>query len=124
MRHLASRRPLGAVYTPLPEHSLGRVIDEAESLWPQAPSEAIGLLFRGLLARLAMDYQLLVPPGATEPELVEQVASLRLSGLEDFTRRLAEHWQQARYAGALPSDAAWAGLCVSWRRLFPTDVAA
>jgi hypothetical protein len=100
-----------------------RALEEAEALWPEAPVAAVGRLYQGLLARLGTDYQLQVPAGDTEPEIVQRVAGLQLSGLDDFTRRLVEHWQHARYAGQAPSPAAWASLCASWRRLFPHDAA-
>jgi hypothetical protein len=121
-RQAGRQRPADFIALPAPA-SQASVLLEAQALWPQAPTLAVGRLYQGLLARLATDYHLKVPASDTEAELIERVAALRLSGLEDFTRRLAEHWQQARYAHKAPSDAAWASLCASWRRLFPTDVA-
>lgn len=110
-------------YSPMtPPATVEPVIAAAERAWPAAPKAALDLLYQGLLARLASDYQMAVPPGATEPEVLAQVASLRLSALEDFTHRLLELWQQATYADAPPDAAAWSSLVVAWQRLFPTDV--
>jgi len=111
------------VYTPMVAAStVTPVIGGAERAWPESPKAALDLLYRGLLARLVSDYHLAVPDNATEAEVLARVASLRLSALEDFTRRLLQQWQRVTYAGLPADDNAWGHLTDSWRRLFPTDV--
>lgn len=113
----------GPVYSPIDlPTTVIPVIETAEREWATSPQAALGLLYQGLIAHLATDYHLCIPPGATEAEVLTRVASLRLGALEDFTRRLIQQWQHAVYAGSPPDDVTWAGLVATWHRLFPTDV--
>lgn len=128
MRERAKRRKAapawpGPAYSAMtPPTNLTPVIDTAEREWSASPQAALDLLYQGLLAHLAMDYHLHIPPSATETEVLARVASLRLSALEDFTRRLIQQRQHAIYAGMPPDAAVWVGLVATWHRLFPTDV--
>jgi hypothetical protein len=120
--HRRQRLPVACSPLPAPSPDTSMVA-QADALWPQSPDQALGLLYSGLLRRLALDYHLKVPAGATEQDVLAQVASLQLSGLEAFTRQLVEQWQRAAYGGHRPSSEAWAQLLAGWHHLFPTDVA-
>lgn len=101
-----------------------QALAHAQALWPQAPVQAVTRLYEGLLARLQSDYHVRLGSADTEADILAQVTALRLSGLEDFSQRLSQHWLHARYAGQVPSESAWASLCEGWQRLFPADDAA
>lgn len=77
-------------------------------------TEALGLLYRGALARLARRRE--VAASWTEEECVRHLAGQLDAGGAAWFRRLAVTWQAAAYAHRTPDAAAFAGLCGDWGR--------
>ena len=94
------------------------VAGSVEKLWPQQPREALSLLYRALLSRLATDYQLPLKHADTEGQVLERIATLDQPSLEHFSRTLTSHWQNLAYGHRLPPADAQQRLCDDWRRLF------
>ena len=94
------------------------VASAVERLWPHKPREALGLLYRALLSRLLIDYQLPLKEADTEGEVLQHVAHLRLQGLSDFSQHLTTHWQNLAYGHQLPAVSVQQALCEGWRDLF------
>ncbi|HEX6203229.1 MAG TPA: hypothetical protein VF100_09520, partial [Thermoanaerobaculia bacterium] len=77
-------------------------------------TEALGLLYRGALARLARRRE--VAASWTEEECVRHLADQLDAGGAAWFRRLAVTWQAAAYAHRPPDADAFAGLCGDWGR--------
>jgi hypothetical protein len=92
----------------------------AEQLWPSQPREALGLLYRGLLSRLQTDHHLLLRGADTEGQVLVQIARLRQPALEDFSRRLTQHWQALAYGHQPVTVTEQRRLLADWRALFDT----
>ncbi|MEA9978971.1 MULTISPECIES: DUF4129 domain-containing protein [unclassified Pseudomonas] len=90
----------------------------AERLWPDQPREALGLLYRALLSRLLIDYHLPLKNADTEGEVLQQVAHLNLSRLNEFSLTLTAHWQNLAYGHQVPDVLLQHELCEGWRQLF------
>ncbi|WP_110950200.1 DUF4129 domain-containing protein [Pseudomonas bohemica] len=99
------------------------VASAAEKLWPEAPREALSLLYRALLNRLLTDYQLPLKNADTEGQVLERVAALNQPPLHDFSRELTRHWQNLAYGHQLPASEVQNDLCEGWRRLFTRGAA-
>jgi len=94
------------------------VAGTAERLWSTQPREALSLLYRGLLNRLLIDYQLPLKNADTEGQVLQQVAQLKLPPLNEFSRTLTTHWQNLAYGHHLPPEHLQRELCDGWRQLF------
>ena len=94
------------------------VADAAERLWQQSPREALSLLYRALLSRLLIDYQLSLKSADTEGQILARIAELKQPPLDDFSHELTRHWQNLAYGHRLPPDQARQTLCSGWRKLF------
>lgn len=90
----------------------------AEQLWASQPREALSLLYRGLLSRLQSDHQLPLRGADTEGQVLAHVARLRQPALEDFSRRLTQHWQALAYGHRPVTVAQRQQLLADWRVLF------
>ncbi|WP_397451524.1 DUF4129 domain-containing protein [Pseudomonas sp. NA-150] len=112
----------------LPQHLFGLqvsaeslpddVAGAAEQLWSSHPREALGLLYRALLSRLLLDYQLPLKSADTEGEVLQQVAQLQSHPLMQFSQNLTTHWQNLAYGHRLPGPQLQQELCQGWRQLF------
>jgi hypothetical protein len=103
----------------VPDHVLPPdIASTAERLWASQPREALSLLYRGLLSRLQTDHQLSLRGADTEGQVLAQIARLRQPALEDFSRRLTQHWQALAYGHRpVPLDQQ-RQLLADWRALF------
>ncbi|WP_311971484.1 DUF4129 domain-containing protein [Pseudomonas baltica] len=90
----------------------------AEQLWASQPREALSLLYRGLLSRLQTDHHLLLRSADTEGQVLAQVVRLRQPALEDFSRRLTQHWQALAYGHRPVTIIQQQQLLADWRALF------
>lgn len=102
----------------LPADIAGR----AEQLWSTQPREALGLLYRALLSRLLVDYQLPLKDADTEGQILQRVAALDKPALNEFSQSLTRHWQNLAYGHQLPATPVQQELCDGWRRLFDREV--
>jgi hypothetical protein len=93
------------------------VAGHAQQLWASQPREALGLLYRALLNRLLIDYQLPLKEADTEGQVLLRVASLAEPSLTIFSRNLMRHWQNLAYGHQLPPQQACQELCDGWRNL-------
>jgi len=93
------------------------VAGHAQQLWANQPREALGLLYRALLNRLLIDYQLPLKEADTEGQVLLRVASLAEPSLTIFSRNLMRHWQNLAYGHQLPPQQACQELCDGWRNL-------
>lgn len=94
------------------------VAGTAERLWATQPREALGLLYRGLLSRLLIDYQLPLKNADTEGQVLQHVAQLKLPPLNAYSQNLTLHWQNLAYGHHLPAAHLQQELCDGWRQLF------
>jgi hypothetical protein len=94
------------------------IAGSAEQLWSRQPREALGLLYRALLNRLLIDYQLPLKSADTEGQILHQITALDQPALQDFSRRLTHHWQNLAYGHQEPTVQVQQELCDGWRRLF------
>jgi hypothetical protein len=94
------------------------VATAAEQLWSSHPREALGLLYRALLSRLLLDYQLPLKNADTEGEVLQQVTQLKVQPLTEFSQNLTTHWQNLAYGHRLPEAQLQQALCQGWRQLF------
>lgn len=77
-------------------------------------TEALGLLYRSALARLA--HRRAVSPAWTEEECVRRLAGELDDEGAGWFGRLAGAWQAAAYAHRPPDEESFAALCGGWRR--------
>lgn len=127
---LVNRRPpkRQPVARPAPAHMFGLDIREetlpddvaahAERLWPSAPREAMGLLYRALLSRLHHDFAVPLKAADTEGQVLQRVERLRLEALLAFSKDLTLHWQNVAYGHRPPPPQVQQQLCAGWRQLF------
>ncbi|MGV8917381.1 MAG: DUF4129 domain-containing protein [Pseudomonas sp.] len=129
-----SRRPRAApVVREVPQQLFGLQVNveslpddvagAAEQLWSSHPREALGLLYRALLSRLLLDYQLPLKSADTEGEVLQQVEQLKSHSLTAFSQNLTTHWQNLAYGHRLPSAQLQQELCQGWRQLFDSRTA-
>lgn len=109
----------GAVIEPRATALPADIAGRAEALWHSNPREALGLLYRSLLAHLREDRQLSLRGADTESQVLDQVKTLQDPALLDYTHRLTVHWQNLAYGHYPPPAQAREELCQGWRRLFP-----
>lgn len=98
------------------------IAGSAEQLWPNQPREALGLLYRALLSRLLVDYQLPLKSADTEGQVLQRIAALDQPALNDFSQSLTRHWQNLAYGHQLPATPVQQELCDGWRRLFDREM--
>ena len=84
-----------------------------ESFRAGRATEALGLLYRGALARLAQRRS--VASSWTEEECVRHLAGQLDPAGADWFGRLAVLWQAAAYGHRAPAEEAFVGLCGGWR---------
>ncbi|MCW9012275.1 MAG: DUF4129 domain-containing protein [Gammaproteobacteria bacterium] len=78
--------------------------------------QAVSLLYRGALSTLFHQYQLELPPGATEQDCIQQVRRIRPGALADHFAELTEIWTIAAYAHRKPDAEIFNQLCQHWRQ--------
>jgi hypothetical protein len=94
----------------------GDVPAEARRLWlARQRREALSLLYRGGVERLAQALGTPLPPGATEAECLRRARALGDTTLPRAFLRLVRAWQAAAYARRLPDDAQFESLLDDWR---------
>ncbi|MFZ5558154.1 MAG: DUF4129 domain-containing protein [Pseudomonadota bacterium] len=80
--------------------------------------EALSLLYRATLVRLAHDYALELPSGFTESEALRAVAGAARPEHAGFFRTVVGVWQALAYAGVVPAAQRVAALADDWQRHF------
>ena len=90
----------------------------AESLWPDNPRAALGLLYRALLSHLLHEHNMALKAADTEGEVLQRVAQLHQPDLLAFSKTLTLHWQNMAYGHRLPPAHLQQELCDGWRALF------
>jgi hypothetical protein len=90
----------------------------AESLWPDNPRAALGLLYRALLSHLLHEHNMALKAADTEGEVLQRVAQLHQPALLAFSKTLTLHWQNMAYGHRLPPAHLQQELCDGWRALF------
>ena len=98
------------------------LIGAARRAWAAGQvDEAIGLLYRGALARLIARHGLQIPESATERECIALVARERPGGAPatpEWFGELTGSWISARYAARAPSPEQFDTLCSGFARAF------
>ena len=79
--------------------------------------EALSLLYRGALSWLVHERHLEVRAGDTEADCLRSVTA-RGDPATGYFEQLVTAWQQAAYAGRMPTLTATEQLCVGWRQHF------
>ena len=100
------------------EHLPEDVATHVQALWAQQPREALGLLYRALLSRVARDYRLPISGADTEEQVLERINRLGQPALSAFSQELTGHWQNLAYGHCLPAPDVQRRLCDTWRQLF------
>jgi hypothetical protein len=80
--------------------------------------DALSLLYRATLARLAQEYALELPEGFTESEALRAVARAARPEHEGFLRAVVGVWQSLAYAGVAPGAPRVEALAEDWQRQF------
>lgn len=88
-------------------------------LWRRGEArEALGLLYRASIARIAQRHDVAIADGDTEGLCLERVRAARITQLDVFTD-LTRAWQQCAYGDRVPSDGRFEQLVGAWRGAFP-----
>jgi hypothetical protein len=100
-----------AVVVPLPDDVPAAV----RALWQAGRArEALALLYRASVERLADTLGTALPPGATEAECLRRARRLADEGQRGLFTRVVRTWQAAAYARRLPDAAAFEDLLAAW----------
>lgn len=94
------------------------IATQVQALWASQPREALGLLYRALISRVARDYQLPISGADTEEQVLERINRLDHPALSAFSQELTGHWQNLAYGHRLPGTDVQQRLCDTWRQLF------
>ena len=103
-------------HAPLPDDVPGAV----EALWRGGRRrDALALLYRAGVERLAERLQLAFPPGATEADCLRRARRLPDEAARASFTEVVRTWQRAAYARQFPDDEAFAALLAAWAQRFP-----
>ena len=101
---------------PLPDDVPGAV----DALWRAGRRrDALALLYRAGVERLAARLQLAFPPGATEADCLRRARRLEDAAARASFTEVVRTWQRAAYARQFPDDEAFAALVAAWSQRFP-----
>lgn len=105
-----------------PERLPDDLASEAERLYQEQPRQALSLLYRGLLSRLAHDYRVPLNSAHTEGEVLNLAKEqLDQDALKRYAASLTFQWQRLAYGHQLPDRQTCEKLCSDWRHLFDGD---
>jgi hypothetical protein len=91
-----------------------------EALWRGGRRrDALALLYRAGVERLADRLQLAFPPGATEADCLRRARRLTDEAARASFTDVVRTWQRAAYARQFPDDATFAALVAGWSQRFP-----
>jgi len=91
----------------------------ARALWEaEHRREALALLYRASVERVAERLGAPFPPGATEAECLRRARRLPSAELQQQFSRVVRTWQAAAYAWRFPDSAQFDALLESWQRDF------
>ena len=91
----------------------------ARALWDaEHRREALALLYRASVERVAERLGTPFPPGATEAECLRRARRLPTPELQQHFSRVVRTWQAAAYAWRFPDSAQFDALLDSWQRDF------
>ena len=91
-----------------------------EALWRQGQRrDALALLYRAGVERLAERLQVAFPPGATEADCLRRARRLQDEAARANFGAVVRTWQRAAYARQFPDDEAFGALLAGWARCFP-----
>ena len=91
----------------------------ARALWEaELRREALALLYRASVERVAERLGAPFPPGATEAECLRRARRLPSAELQQQFSRVVRTWQAAAYAWRFPDSAQFDALLESWQRDF------
>jgi hypothetical protein len=103
-------------HLPLPDDVPAAV----DALWRGGRQrDALALLYRAGVERLADRLQLAFPPGATEADCLRRARRLTDEAARASFADLVRTWQRAAYARQFPDDEAFAALVAGWAQRFP-----
>jgi hypothetical protein len=103
-------------HIPLPDDVPGAV----DALWRGGRRrDALALLYRAGVERLAERLQVAFPPGATEADCLRRARRLPDEAARASFADVVRTWQRAAYARQFPDDDAFAALVAGWAQRFP-----
>jgi hypothetical protein len=106
---------LGAA-VPLPDDVPGAV----QALWRAGRQrDALALLYRAGVERLAARLDVAFPPGATEADCLRRARRLEDEASRASFTQVVRTWQRAAYARQFPDDASFDALVAAWSQRFP-----
>ena len=101
---------------PIPDDVPGAV----SSLWRAGRQrDALALLYRAGVERLATRLGIAFPPGATEADCLRRSRKLADEEARNAFGAVLRTWQRAAYAHQFPDDAAFDALVAGWSQRFP-----
>ena len=122
-RQVRAREPLPPIVSePLPVHAPmpPDVPAAARALWQAGHvREALALLYRASVLRLAARLDLPFPPGATEADCLRRSRGLADPAARASFQAVLQTWQRAAYAHQFPERAEFEALLAEWSQRFP-----
>jgi len=101
---------------PLPDDVPGAV----RALWSAGRQrDALALLYRAGVERLAARLELSFPPGATEADCLRRARRLEDEAARASFTQVVRTWQRAAYARQFPDDESFDALLSGWSQRFP-----
>lgn len=96
------------------------IVQQARSMWPRSSRQAMSLLYRGMLLRLAtqLPAELPLKPAHTEEEVLAQATLAVDPECGRYILRMTRAWQAAAYGHFTPDAATFEGLCRGWQHHF------
>jgi hypothetical protein len=90
------------------------------ALWREGRQrDALALLYRASVVRLAQRLGTEFPPGATEADCLRRARRLDDAAARDNFSEVVRTWQRAAYARQYPDAEGFAALLAAWSQRFP-----
>ncbi|MCH9670528.1 MAG: DUF4129 domain-containing protein [Gammaproteobacteria bacterium] len=95
------------------------LLNEARGQWKLGHARlALSALYRGTLAELQEQFDLLLPPSATEQDIIDAVVQRIPKEPADVVRDMVSMWSMVAYAAVAPKSADVDALFADWEKVF------